>query len=88
MGLVGEREGGLGLVSMGREGRVGMGLLGPEEDEPKTLPWPLNLPEGDEEKGLLTFFMKPLTLSFMSSMEMNKAEQKICGLMTMGLVVL
>ena len=45
--------------------------MGPEEDEeedPKTLPWPLNLPEDEDEdeKGLLTFFMNPLTLSFMS----------------------
>lgn len=39
-----------------------------EEEDPKTLPWPLNLEEEEEEeKGLLTFFMKPLTLSFTSS---------------------
>lgn len=47
-----------------------MGLAGAneEEAEPSTRPWPLNLPDDEEEKGLLTFFMKPLTLSFMSSM--------------------
>ena len=70
----GATEGGLGLVSTGREGRVWMGLLGPEEDEPKTLPWPWNLPEEDEEKGLLTFFMKPLTLSFISPIAIKEAE--------------
>lgn len=44
-------------------------MVGPDEDEPKTLPWPLNLPvEEAPEKGLLTFFMNPLTLSFTSSM--------------------
>ena len=44
-----------------------MGLVDPDEDEPRTLPWPLNLPEEEDEKGLLTFFMNPLTLSFISS---------------------
>ena len=52
------------------EGRERIGFVGPEEEEedPKTLPWPLNLPEDEDEdeKGLLTFFMNPLTLSFMS----------------------
>jgi hypothetical protein len=36
-----------------------------DEEEPKTLPWPLNLPEEEEEE--VTFFMNPLTLSFTSS---------------------
>jgi hypothetical protein len=35
-----------------------------DEEEPKTLPWPLNFPEEEEE---VTFFMNPLTLSFTSS---------------------
>ena len=50
--------------------------MGPEEEEedPKTLPWPLNLPEDEDEdeKGLLTFFMNPLTLSFMSPILVKK----------------
>lgn len=64
LGLVLGLEIGLG-VGMGRG--VGLELRGVElEEEPKTLPWPLNLPEDEEEKELLTFFMNPFILSFMS----------------------
>lgn len=46
-----------------------------EEEDPKTLPWPLNLEEEEEEgKGLLTFFMKPFTLPFTSSISTKKLE--------------
>ena len=38
-----------------------------DDEDPKTLPWPWNFPEDEDEKGLLTFFMNPLTLSFTSS---------------------
>lgn len=83
MGL-GLGEVGLGLVEeglelglsegMGRE--VGFESAGVEE-EPRTLPWPLNFPDDEEENWLFTFFMNPLTLSFMSPM----AETKIlCGI--------
>lgn len=70
---------GLGLDEEGLElglsegmGRgVGLELAGVEE-EPRTLPWPLNFPDEEEEKGLFTFFMNPLTLSFMSPMAENQ----------------
>lgn len=56
-----------GLRTEREEGRVagGGGFLEGEEEgaEPKTRPWPWNL----EEKGLLTFFMRPFILSFISS---------------------
>lgn len=58
------------------EGRERTGLVGPEEEDPKTLPWPLNLPEDEDEKGLLTFFIKPFILSFMSSMVVILNAQK------------
>lgn len=51
-----------------------MGLLDPdeaEEEPPKTRPWPLNLPEEDDDNCVFTFFMKPLNLSFMSSIVFN-----------------
>lgn len=38
-----------------------------DEEEPRTRPWPLNLEEGEEEKGLLTFLMRPFILSLTSS---------------------
>eukprot|EP00262_Sarcandra_glabra_P008035 TRINITY_DN21206_c0_g1_i1.p1 TRINITY_DN21206_c0_g1~~TRINITY_DN21206_c0_g1_i1.p1 ORF type:complete len:163 (-),score=19.02 TRINITY_DN21206_c0_g1_i1:7-495(-) len=58
------------------DGRAGgSGLGGAEEEEPSTLPWPLNLPDEDDENGLFTFFMKPLTLSLTSSMEINRLRR-------------
>lgn len=68
------RGGGTGFGSwMLVVGRLGFGFTGPGgiegDDEPKTLPWPLNLPEDEEEdddKELLNFFIKPFILSFIS----------------------
>lgn len=46
-----------------------------EEEEPRTRPWPLNLEEGEEEKGLLTFLMRPFILSFTSSIAEREGRQ-------------
>lgn len=62
-----------GFCELGWGRGVGLELVGEEEEEePRTLPWPLNLPDEEEEKGLLTFFMKPFTLSLTSSIAENK----------------
>lgn len=56
-------------------GRIGIELVvGPDEEEPRTLPGPLNLPEEEEVKGLFTFFMNPFILSFMSSIPIETQQ--------------
>jgi hypothetical protein len=73
-------------LGISEEGRAEIGLAGPEDDDPKTLPWPLNLPEDEDEKGLLTFFMNPLTLSFTSSISIY-AQKKISLETKLGLMI-
>lgn len=51
---------GLGLDWGACDWRRRAELAGPDEDDPKTLPWPLNLPEDEDEKG---FLMNSLNLS-------------------------
>lgn len=70
---------------------AGEGEGGSAEAEPRTLPWPLNLPEEVEEeeeeeaKGLLTFFMKSLSLSLTSSMDPMLSEKQLERLNRPGL---
>lgn len=71
-------------------GQIGVELVvGPDEEEPRTLPGPLNMPKEEEEevKGLFTFFMNPFILSFMSSIsdwnstiQLNSIQSKMIWL--------